>query len=210
MKSYRVPLLGFLLLFGVLPALSQTAWQVVVTNYKFTPADLTINAGDTVVWTNQQGFHNVVADDGSFTSGPASSSSWTYRKVFTAPGDFRYYCVIHGSPGGVGMSAIVHVSGISTGITDRDEAPAKFTVEQNYPNPFNPSTVIRFDVPQTEHVTVKVYDILGQDVATLMNGEASAGHHEIEFNAVDLPSGIYLYRVEAGNKSELRKMILLK
>jgi hypothetical protein len=97
-------------------------------------------------------------------------------------------------------------------------APNVFSLEQNYPNPFNPSTKIKFTIPsviasetkQSQLVTLKVYDILGNEIATLVNEEKSAGSYEVEFNASNLPSGIYFYQLKAGQYSETKKMILLK
>jgi len=86
---------------------------------------------------------------------------------------------------------------------------------QNYPNPFNPSTTIRFTIPQeerrkTQNVSLKVFDLLGNEVAILVNEEKPAGEFEIEFVGADLPSGIYFYRLQAGDFVETRKMLLLK
>jgi hypothetical protein len=75
--------------------------------------------------------------------------------------------------------------------------PGEFDLEQNYPNPFNPSTTIRYSVPQTSHVTLKVYDMLGQEVATLVDEEQEAGEHEIEFVPKEKASGAYFYRMQA-------------
>jgi hypothetical protein len=92
-----------------------------------------------------------------------------------------------------------------------------FNLEQNYPNPFNPKTNIGFRIPDFGFVSLKVYDILGNNVATLMNDYLSAGDYKIEFNASELPSGIYFYQLkatpvggQAGNYLETRKMVLLK
>jgi plastocyanin len=192
------------------PGISQTLHVVVSSGMTFTPPDLTINVGDTVRWENQSGFHNVVADDGSFTNGPASTSAWTYDRVFTTVGDFRYYCVIHGGPGGVGMSGIIRVINPAVGVNKNTSQPDRFLVEQNYPNPFNPTTTIRYALPQSGLVTVKVFNILGEELATVVNGVESAGAHEIQFNAANLPSGIYFYRVQDGNVTQTKRMLLLK
>ncbi|MBK8553071.1 MAG: T9SS type A sorting domain-containing protein [Ignavibacteria bacterium] len=85
------------------------------------------------------------------------------------------------------------------------------TLNQNFPNPFNPSTLIRFELPETSEVTLKIYSMNGADVATLVdNRHLNQGINEVEFNAGDLPSGIYIYSLNAGNFTENRKMILLK
>ena len=85
-----------------------------------------------------------------------------------------------------------------------------YKLEQNYPNPFNPSTVIRFQISKREFVTLKVYDILGREVATLINAEKHAGNYNVEFNAYNLASGVYVYRLQAGKFSDVKKLLLLK
>ena len=85
-----------------------------------------------------------------------------------------------------------------------------FKIYENYPNPFNPSTNIRFRIAQALFVTLKVYDVLGNDIVILVNGEKPAEIYEVEFDAIDLPSGIYFYRLQAGSFVETKKMILMK
>jgi hypothetical protein len=97
------------------------------------------------------------------------------------------------------------------GVTKRvDPLPAMFTLEQNYPNPFNPTTTIAFELAREEHVAVTVYDMLGRAVATLVNGNLTAGSHEVRFDGGELPSGVYICRVTAGGFSQTRSMVLLK
>jgi len=91
-----------------------------------------------------------------------------------------------------------------------DLIPAQFELEQNYPNPFNPSTKIRFTVPEAGLVSMKVYNLLGQEVAILVNEEQAAGVYEVTFDAAQLPSGIYFYSINAGDFVATKKMILLK
>jgi 2',3'-cyclic-nucleotide 2'-phosphodiesterase/3'-nucleotidase/5'-nucleotidase len=88
--------------------------------------------------------------------------------------------------------------------------PTDYVLNQNYPNPFNPVTTIRFGLPERNHVTLKVYNILGQDVATLVDEVKPAGYHIIHWNAEKLASGLYFTRMESGNKVRLTKMLLLK
>ncbi len=82
-----------------------------VVSFRFSPADLEIAAGDTVLWRNQDGLHNVLADNGAFSSDAPRSDLWTYRYTFTQPGDYNYYCTEHGSPGRRGMAGQVRVIG---------------------------------------------------------------------------------------------------
>ncbi|MEJ2616292.1 MAG: T9SS type A sorting domain-containing protein, partial [Ignavibacteriaceae bacterium] len=88
--------------------------------------------------------------------------------------------------------------------------PTEFELSQNYPNPFNPTTTIKYSIPKTSYVTLKVYDILGKEVATLLNKDKSAGNYQVKFNASNLPSGVYFYRIKAGSFNQVRKMLLIK
>ena len=85
-----------------------------------------------------------------------------------------------------------------------------FNLSQNYPNPFNPSTTIKYSIPNAGNISLKVYDVLGKEIATLVNEEKSSGNYEVEFNASNLTSGIYFYQLKAGNFIETKKMILLR
>ncbi|MEN8192987.1 MAG: T9SS type A sorting domain-containing protein [Bacteroidota bacterium] len=99
------------------------------------------------------------------------------------------------------------------GFTDIEEnvkIPAAFELSQNYPNPFNPTTVIQYSVPEMVNVKLKVYDMLGREISTLVNREQSAGIYKVEFNAANLSSGVYFYRIEAGNFVVSKKLLLLK
>jgi hypothetical protein len=88
--------------------------------------------------------------------------------------------------------------------------PEELRLHQNYPNPFNPSTTIRFSLPQREQVTLKVFDVLGREVAALVSGELNAGEHAVVFDAGNLPSGVYLYQLTAGTFIQQKKMVVLR
>jgi hypothetical protein len=107
------------------------------------------------------------------------------------------------------------IGGVAVVTTVRkDYAPAGFVLSQNYPNPFNPTTVISYQLPVNSQVTLKVYDVLGKEVATLVNGEMKAGSYTVPFNTntgtSGLSSGVYLYRLEAGSFVSTKKLILMK
>lgn len=91
-----------------------------------------------------------------------------------------------------------------------ENTPIRFSLYQNYPNPFNPSTLISYQLPVNSKVILKVYDVLGNEIAVLVNEEKSAGTYEVNFSSSELPSGVYLYSMEANNFRETKKMILLK
>ncbi len=99
---------------------------------------------------------------------------------------------------------------IPTNIYHQANLPGKLRLWQNHPNPFNPSTKIKFTLPKSENVKIEVYNIMGQKIVTLLDKLVSAGYHEVEFNGQNLFSGIYWYRIEAGNFQDVKKMILLK
>ena len=101
---------------------------------------------------------------------------------------------------------------------DIDGVPREFVLSQNYPNPFNPNTTINYALPHSCEVTITLYDILGNEVSTLVSENKKAGYYSVEFNASNLSSGIYFYKIEAVDPStssglsfvEVKKMLLLK
>ena len=93
---------------------------------------------------------------------------------------------------------------------ERNEIPTQFSLTQNYPNPFNPSTKIRYSVPQSSNVKIKVFDILGNEIETLVNEEKLVGTYEITWSAQSLPSGVYFYKMQADGFVEAKKIILLR
>jgi hypothetical protein len=101
-------------------------------------------------------------------------------------------------------------SNITSVSNNQSELPSSYSLSQNYPNPFNPSTKINFSLPKDDFVTLKVFDILGNETAVLANGNFKAGSHSIDFDASALATGIYFYKMTAGSFSETRKMTLVK
>jgi serine protease len=100
---------------------------------------------------------------------------------------------------------------ILTSVKDNiNPIPYKFELAQNYPNPFNPSTTIKFSIPSESHVILKIYDMLGREVRTLLNDEKAPGTYSINFIAGNLPSGVYLYKLKAGNYTDTKKLVLIK
>ncbi len=97
-----------------------------------------------------------------------------------------------------------------TDVEENVELPTVFSLSQNYPNPFNPTTVIKYSIPEVTNVKLKVFDMLGREIATLVNREQTAGVYNVEFNASNLSSGVYFYRVTAGSFVATKKLLLLK
>ncbi len=100
--------------------------------------------------------------------------------------------------------------GITYVASGNSEIPDNFSLSQNYPNPFNPTTTINYELPVTNFVSIKVYDVLGNEVETLVNEKQNAGSYSVGFNAAELPSGIYFYKLVTEKFSETKKMILVK
>jgi len=173
----------------------------------YAPSELAVAVGDTVRWEGNFGFHPlsstvVPAGAGAFSNGSGS----VFNYVVSAPGNYNYTCDSHGP--GMSGTFIAVVSAVDDGATQ----PAKFELHQNYPNPFNPSTTIGFQVPgaAASWVRLAVFNLIGQEVAVLVNGMRNAGSHVVTFDADNLPSGIYVYQLTAGGFSSTRSMVLLR
>jgi hypothetical protein len=101
--------------------------------------------------------------------------------------------------------------GFITDVTEGGEIPIEYSLSQNYPNPFNPSTTIQYSLPESGDVTMRIYNLLGQEVKTVFdNASQSAGTHSVVFSASELPSGIYFYSFRVNNFVQVKKMILMK
>ena len=112
---------------------------------------------------------------------------------------------------GGGLASINLTLGEETGIQEfnKPARPETFTLFQNYPNPFNPETTIRFGVPKEAHIRIKVYDLRGREICILVDKKFPSGVHDIQFNAEGLPSGVYIYRIQANNNQLVKKMVVL-
>ncbi len=95
-------------------------------------------------------------------------------------------------------------------VQNPNQIPTDLRLEQNFPNPFNPTTKIKYAISSRQYASLKVYDVLGNEIATLVNEEKSPGNYEVEFNANNLSSGIYVYQLRAGTFIQTKKMILLR
>jgi outer membrane protein assembly factor BamB len=141
-------------------------------------------ADSTLIWSSLTG--------GAIRSSPAISANGT---VLIGSNDQRMYAF---GPGPVSVDETHPL------------IPGKFQLRQNYPNPFNPSTTIEYDVPVASHIMLKVFDLLGREIATLLNSTVEPGSHHIIFNAPHLASGIYLYRIEAGEFVQTNKLLIIR
>lgn len=112
--------------------------------------------------------------------------------------------------GTVAVAGIQWTTATPTAVRQVTGTPAEFSLAQNYPNPFNPSTTIRFALPDRQAVTLRVFNLLGEEVATIVNQTLGAGEHVVEFNATGLATGMYLYKLQAGSMTQTRRMLLVK
>jgi hypothetical protein len=112
--------------------------------------------------------------------------------------------------GGFLVHALGRSPATAVGDDGERELPLTYSLSQNYPNPFNPTTMIRFTVPERIHVALQVYDVLGREVASLVNEERLPGAHEVRFDARGLSSGAYFYRLRAGSYVQLKSLLILK
>ncbi len=110
---------------------------------------------------------------------------------------------------GIGISEVGTISSI-TGIEDENTTHVGYRLNQNYPNPFNPSTEISFSLAKSSFVIMEIYNSLGQKVAALINNKMNSGSYKVKFNASNLSSGIYYYKIQAGEFQSVKKMLLLQ
>jgi len=147
-----------------------------------------------------------IADNPQFTNSFIDSMVIDTSYLYTGPqGVYSYWRVkAHNWRGWGGFQETI----VSVG--DDNILPEEYSLAQNYPNPFNPGTTIKFTLPDQGFVTLNVYNILGEDVANIISEELDAGNYKYDWNATSLPSGIYLYRIQAGSYIETKKMVLMK
>jgi hypothetical protein len=157
--------------------------------------------------------------DGTILFSNDSGENWSGQGVFSNPlNAVDFISSTSGWAVGDSGTILYTINGGVSFIDDETTQPTEFILSQNFPNPFNPSTVISFQLPVVSNVTLKVYDILGNEIATLVDDFKPAGRYEVEFNAAALPSGVYFYQLKAVDPStgsgqafmQTRKMILLK
>jgi len=109
-------------------------------------------------------------------------------------------------PGDAGINLNV----VATAVKDRLQRPDAFHLSQNYPNPFNPTTIITYQIPSVSRVVLKVYNVLREEVVTLVNETESPGKYNVKFDGNNLPSGVYFYHITTGGFTDIRKLMLLR
>ncbi|NOS85306.1 MAG: T9SS type A sorting domain-containing protein [Ignavibacteria bacterium] len=187
-----------------------TTWNVTVQNFFFSPANLpNVIVGDTVKWQWVNGDHTTTS-----SVIPAGAAPWdvslhvsnqTFSYIVTTAGSYNYVCTPH-APGMAG-NFTANIIGI---IPISSEIPETYRLEQNYPNPFNPVTNIEFSLPKSSFVKLTIMNFLGQRIALLLQEQLNAGSYKYDWNASELPSGTYFYKLETEEYSDVRKMVLIK
>jgi hypothetical protein len=161
-----------------------------VSNYGFY-VERSINEGD---------WNSLTFIEGHGNSNSPKQYSYSDKDLFTGGSKFQYRLKQVDTDGQFEYSDVVEV----------EILPTKFELSQNYPNPFNPSTTIQFSLPKATQLKINVYNMIGELVRTLADGNYDAGYHKVTLNAVDLPSGAYIYRIESAAFVQVKKMILIK
>jgi hypothetical protein len=194
---------------------SLTAWFIRTNGDSIsnTRTAVTLNAGPRDEVGPMKDYWNNTVPIGSkrnLFAGPDSGrGSWDSTQV---PWDFRYAAsspLYTAGTDGKPLGA-VFMYGITVDVPRGGEMPQEFALAQNFPNPFNPSTSVEYTLPARMEVSVRVYSLLGQEVALLVQGMQDAGVHRVQFHAAGLPSGTYFCKLSAAAGTQIRKMVLLK
>jgi len=192
------------------PLAAQTTHTVIVRDFAFDPATLVIERGDTVVWENEQGVHNVNGTTGTFPGNPEGFGNapagppWTYEFTFTTEGAYEYQCDVHP----VMMRGAVTVT---APLAAEDDLPPGAALTDPSPNPFRGALSFSLTLPEPEPVRVAVYDALGREVAVLYEGAFPAGTPvPIEWKPAAARSGVYTVRVEGATFRAVRKVVRVR
>ncbi len=192
----------------------------IITNsgFTFSPSSITISLGDTVEFVlasihaarevNQATWNA----DGNTSNGGFDLPFGGGTVVLTQTGIHYYVCPPHAS---LGMKGTITVNSATHVMTAGGGIPVKFALMQNYPNPFNPTTTIHYELPTSSKVTLKIYDVLGQEVKTLVDGVEAGGYRSVTWDGTSdsgtrVASGVFFYRLEAGIFTDTKRLLLLK
>lgn len=158
------------------------------------------------------GYHVYLLEEGEFDSENSLGFSKSTNIDVPRPieqGDYQYVVVAIDENRNYGQASDAVMVSFATS-NELAELPVEFQLSQNYPNPFNPTTNIAYSLPEASEVRLSVYDMVGREVATIVNGRKQAGNHTAQFDATNLSSGMYIYRIEAGSFTKTRQMMLIK
>lgn len=214
-------LIWFLLLVTSISISFSTTHTVTNSGFAFSPSSLTINLGDTVSFVLASSHDAVEVSqttwnaNGNTSNGGFSTPFGGGKVIIQTVGTKYYVCSPHAT---FGMKGTITVNTATEVSDNKNTNVLSFNLFQNYPNPFNPITTIRYVLPQTSHVTLKIYNVIGQVVTTLVDGVELAGYKSVEWNASHAPSGVYTFRIQArqidggqaSNFTQTKKLLLIK
>lgn len=208
MKKVNELIVGVLTVVAAMAILTPIAqaieFEVEIEDFAFVPHGTRINVGDMITWRNRDNVgHTSTSDSGIWNSGVLQRDQ-TFSFVFTTPGAFPYHCTPHPF-----MVDTIFVGG-QTGADDPQVVPGSFELAQNYPNPFNAQTSISFTLNNSGHASLDIYDVLGRKVATLFSGNLSSGQHSYIWDATNITSGVFFYRLVFNGLTRTGRMTLLK
>jgi hypothetical protein len=205
---------------------SQSASQSIETSFTDFPIPPTTTTNAWSMTQTVDGYGTMVTPDGktlnclrvkteTTINTPAGPSTNTSYNFITKTGESVNVSAVNGQPNNgtiqvVGISWSEGFGSSNSAVEKTNEIPKSFSLSQNFPNPFNPSTKISFSLPQRSTVSLKVYDVLGNEVSELANGDFESGVYNVEFNATNLSSGIYFYQLQSNGLIQTNKMILVK
>jgi len=175
----------------------------------YSPNSLNVSVGDSIIWEGDFITHPL-----SSTSVPAGAQKFhqgtgnIFAYVVPVAGSYQYQCDVHFSSGMIGSITVSPSTGIENGRSFF--VPFVFSMKQNYPNPFNPTTSISFSVASRSFVTMKVFNIIGKEVATIVSEELAPGNYTRQWHANGFSSGFYFCRLQTGSISETKTLVLLK
>jgi plastocyanin len=181
-----------------------------VGGFSFTPNAVTVSVGDTVKFMWISGIHTTTSvslpANAIAWSSPMDSGHTSFSYKVSVAGQYNFQCNFHFLMGMTGT-----ITANPTGIKPvSGSVPDKFELKQNYPNPFNPVTTIKFDISKNAVVKLRIFDLKGVEVATLVKQELQPGSYSVEWDASNYASGVYYYRLEVPGFSESKKLMLLK
>lgn len=177
--------------------------EITISGNSFSPANLTIEIGDSVRWTNTDNWnHTTTADNGEWDSGNLANGE-TFAYVFSEGGTFNYHCGIHSS-----MTAVIQVGELSS--STFSAIPEEIILNPAYPNPFNPETIISWNQPISNNTRLEIYNLNGALVENLSDSHYSAGLNHIQWQPENFNSGIYFLRIQCGNFLATQKLVYLK
>ena len=171
-------------------------------------------SGQYILGTDSAGYIFAVNDSSGIFHSTDNGNNWT--PVNSGLSNIHTYSIAVSPTGymfvGAGDGLVYRSSHSTITAVTRAEItlPQTFLLNQNYPNPFNPSTTISFSLPRQEFATLKIFDLMGREITTLISKNLAAGNYSLKWDAVNQPSGVYFYRLQAGQYSETRKLLLLK